>query len=493
MDKNNIYQDIATRTNGDIYVGVVGPVRVGKSTFITQFMQKFVLPNMDNSNMRNCAIDELPQSADGVGIMTTQPKFVPAESVRVDLGNSVMANIRLIDCVGYLVDGATGHILDNKPRMVNTPWSDEPMPFDTAAELGTHKVLAEHSSVAILLTTDGSFGELTRDKFVSAEERLVHELREHNKPFVIIINSATPDSPDTQHLVSTLATKYNVGVLSMDVTKLNEQDVAKTFNEILREFPIVGVELNMPEWLTALPFDSDIITEITKELQSVTNNVLRIGDYDTTSVLFSSSNRFLPLEVGKIELGLGKIVYDLVPQPNLFYEVLSNQCGMQINSDFELVSQIRSLAEAKRHYDKLKTALDNVNEFGYGVVEPTLEDMVFEEPNIVKHGGNRYGVRLRASAPSLHIMRVDVETEISPMIGSEQQSLDLVEYLNTQSQSNPNGVWDTNMFGKSVQQLMTEGLSSKINTMPIEAQKKMRKTLTRIVNEGKGGIICILL
>ena len=279
----------------------------------------------------------------------------------------------------------------------------------------------------------------------------------------------------------------------MDVTKLNEQDVAKTFNEILREFPIVGVELNMPEWLTALPFDSDIITEITKELQSVTNNVLRIGDYDTTSVLFSSSNRFLPLEVGKIELGLGKIVYDLVPQPNLFYEVLSNQCGMQINSDFELVSQIRSLAEAKRHYDKLKTALDNVNEFGYGVVEPTLEDMVFEEPNIVKHGGNRYGVRLRASAPSLHIMRVDVETEISPMIGSEQQSLDLVEYLNTQSQSNPNGVWDTNMFGKSVQQLMTEGLSSKINTMPIEAQKKMRKTLTRIVNEGKGGIICILL
>ena len=207
MDKNNIYQDIATRTNGDIYVGVVGPVRVGKSTFITQFMQKFVLPNMDNSNMRNCAIDELPQSADGVGIMTTQPKFVPAESVRVDLGNSVMANIRLIDCVGYLVDGATGHILDNKPRMVNTPWSDEPMPFDTAAELGTHKVLAEHSSVAILLTTDGSFGELTRDKFVSAEERLVHELREHNKPFVIIINSATPDSPDTQHLVSTLATK----------------------------------------------------------------------------------------------------------------------------------------------------------------------------------------------------------------------------------------------------------------------------------------------
>ncbi|MBR7091554.1 MAG: stage IV sporulation protein A, partial [Clostridia bacterium] len=493
MDKNNIYQDIATRTNGDIYVGVVGPVRVGKSTFITQFMQKFVLPNMSNDNLRNCEIDELPQSADGVGIMTTQPKFVPSQSVRVDLGNSVMANIRLIDCVGYLVEGATGHTLNNKPRMVNTPWSKEPMPFDSAAELGTHKVLAEHSSVAILLTTDGSFGSIPRENFVPAEERLVRELKEHNKPFVVIVNSATPDSESTIQLVENLTTRYNVGVLAIDVSKLTEQNIQDAFGNILREFPIIGVELNMPEWLTALPFDNEIITEISHELKNITNNVLRIGEFDTTSVLFNNSSRFLPLEVGSIELGSGKIIYDLVPKPNLFYEVLSNQCGMQINSDYELVSQIRSLAEAKHHYDKLKSALDNVAEYGYGVVQPTLEDMVFEEPSLIKQGSNRWGVRLRASAPSLHIMRVDVETEISPMVGSQQQSMDLVEYLNTQSQSNPNGIWDTNMFGKSVHQLMTEGLSSKINTMPIEAQKKMRKTLTRIVNEGKGGIICILL
>ena len=493
MDKNNIYQDIATRTNGDIYVGVVGPVRVGKSTFITQFMQKFVLPNMSNNNLRNCAIDELPQSADGVGIMTTQPKFVPAESVRVDLGNSVMANIRLIDCVGYLVEGATGHIMDNKPRMVNTPWSDTPMPFDTAAELGTHKVLAEHSSVAVLITTDGSFGDIPRSNFIPAEERLVRELKEHNKPFVVIVNSSNPNSKETAQLVEKLHTNYNVGVLAMNVTNLTEENVADTFSNILQEFPLIGVEFNMPEWLTALPFDNEIISEISKELQNVANNTFRIGDYDTTAVLFSNSSRFMPLEVGKVELGEGKILYDLIPNPNLFYEVLSSQCDLKITSDYELVAQIRSLADAKHHYDKLKSALDSVAEYGYGVVQPTLEDMVFEEPSLVKQGGNRWGVRLRATAPSLHIMRVDVETEINPIVGSQQQSLDLVEYLNTQSQNNPNGIWDTNMFGKSVHQLMTEGLSSKINTMPIEAQKKMRKTLTRIVNEGKGGIICILL
>lgn len=493
MDKNNIYQDIATRTNGDIYVGVVGPVRVGKSTFITQFMQKFVLPNMANGNFRNCTIDELPQSADGVVIMTTQPKFVPAESVRVDLGNSVMANIRLIDCVGYLVEGATGHIMDNKPRLVNTPWSDIPMTFDTAAELGTHKVLAEHSSVAILVTTDGSFGDIPRANFVPAEERLVRELKQHNKPFVVVVNSATPNSPQTAELVQTLHQNYNVGVLAIDVSKLTEQNVADTFSNILQEFPLVGVEFNMPEWLTALPFDNEIITEISKELQNVANNTFRIGDYDNTTVLFKNSSRFLPLEVGKVELGEGKIVYDLIPNPNLFYEVLSNQCELKITSDYELVSQIRSLAQAKHHYDKLKSALDSVAEYGYGVVQPTLEDMVFEEPSLVKQGSNRWGVRLRATAPSLHIMRVDVETEINPIVGSQQQSQDLVEYLNNESQNNPNGIWDTNMFGKSVHQLMTEGLSSKINTMPIEAQKKMRKTLTRIVNEGKGGIICILL
>ncbi len=493
MDNNSIYQDIATRTNGDLYVGVVGPVRVGKSTFITQFMQKFVLPNMSNDNLRACAVDELPQSADGSAIMTTQPKFVPAESVRVDLGNSVMANVRLIDCVGYLVNGATGHIQDNKPRMVKTPWSEDAMPFEKAAEIGTHKVVAEHSTVAILMTTDGSFGDIQRENFVPAEERLVRELKEEQKPFVVVVNSVKPRSNETRELVKSLHDKYAVGVLALNASELTEKDVADTFDEILQEFPIVGVELKMPDWLTALPFDNEIITEIVREMDKVTGTATKIGDFDKTTTLFEESERFEPLVVSSVELGKGKIIYDLIPKSGLFYEVLSNQCGMQIANDFELVAHIRSLAEAKKHYDKLKDALDNVEEYGYGVVQPTLEDMVFDEPTLVKQGSNRWGVKLRATAPSLHIMRVDIETEINPMVGSEQQSRDLVEYLNTESQENPAGIWGTNMFGKSMQQLMSEGLSSKINAMPLEAQKKMRKTLTRIVNEGKGGIICILL
>ena len=493
MNTNRIYQDIATRTNGDIYVGVVGPVRVGKSTFITQFMQKFVLPNMSNDNLRTCAVDELPQSADGNTIMTTQPKFVPAESVRVDLGNAVKANVRLIDCVGYLVNGANGHMQDNKPRMVKTPWDEETLPFEKAAEIGTHKVVADHSSVAIMMTTDGSFGEIPRENFVPAEERLVRELKEEQKPFVVVLNSAKPKSEATKELVKDLQQKYGVGVVALNANELSDKEVTETFDNILQEFPIVGVELKMPDWLTALPFNNEIITEIVTELDRVTASATKIGEFDKSATLFESSERFEPLVVSSVELGKGKIVYELLPKPNLFYEVLSNQCGIQITNDFDLVAHIRSLASAKKHYDKLKDALQSVDEFGYGVVQPTLEEMDFEEPTLVKQGSNRWGVKLRATAPSLHIMRVDLETEISPMVGSEQQSQDLVDYLNKESQENPKGIWGTNMFGKSMQQLMSEGLNSKINSMPMEAQKKMRKTLTRIVNEGKGGIICILL
>jgi len=493
MNTNRIYQDIATRTNGDIYVGVVGPVRVGKSTFITQFMQKFVLPNMSNDNLRTCAVDELPQSADGNTIMTTQPKFVPAESVRVDLGNTVKANVRLIDCVGYLVNGANGHMQDNKPRMVKTPWDEETLPFEKAAEIGTHKVVADHSSVAIMMTTDGSFGEIPRENFVPAEERLVRELKEEQKPFVVVLNSAKPKSEATKELVKDLQQKYGVGVVALNANELSDKEVTETFDNILQEFPIVGVELKMPDWLTALPFNNEIITEIVTELDRVTASATKIGEFDKSATLFESSERFEPLVVSSVELGKGKIVYELLPKPNLFYEVLSNQCGIQITNDFDLVAHIRSLASAKKHYDKLKDALQSVDEFGYGVVQPTLEEMDFEEPTLVKQGSNRWGVKLRATAPSLHIMRVDLETEISPMVGSEQQSQDLVDYLNKESQENPKGIWGTNMFGKSMQQLMSEGLNSKINSMPMEAQKKMRKTLTRIVNEGKGGIICILL
>ena len=489
---NNIYQDIATRTNGDIYIGVVGPVRVGKSTFITQFMQNFVLPNMANDSVKTFTIDELPQSADGVAIMTTQPKFVPAKSVRVNLDDTISANIRLIDCVGYLVDGAQGYKVDNKARMVRTPWSESPMPFEKAAEFGTHKVVAEHSTVAVLVSQDGSFGDIPRQNFVSAEQRLVHELHEHNKPFAMVLNSSHPTDPQTQQLAQELQQKYNTCVIPMDVRNMQTENVKQVFEGILQDFDVTAIEMNMPEWLTALPFDNPIIQEVVCELSSVSQNADKVVSFANSGVLFGDSERFEPLNTGNIDMGNGYVTYDLVPKPNLFYNVLSAQCGMEIKSDFELVSHIKDLAQAKREYDKLKTALDDVNTTGYGVVQPSVDDLEFSEPELMRQGG-KWGVRLRASAPSIHLMRVDLETEISPIVGSEEQSKELIDYINTQRETNPQDVWQINMFGRSLQSMMTGGIESKINSMPIEAQKKMRKTLTRIVNEGKGGIICILL
>ena len=492
MNPYDIYHDIATRTNGDLYVGVVGPVRVGKSTFITKFMEQFVLPNITSDNLKNVTMDELPQSADGVGIMTTQPKFVPSQSARVELGNNIYANVRLIDCVGYLVEGASGHIQDGKPRMVKTPWSDKEMPFEEAAEIGTKRVISEHSTIAILLTSDGSFGGITRQNYLPAEERIVKELKEQNKPFVMVVNSTHPKATETRELINNLEKKYNINALAVNVATMEQKDVVNIFDKVLQEFPFVSVEMNMPQWLTALSFNNQIITEIASELKRVTENVAKIGEYDKGIILFENSEYFEPVVLSSVEMGLGKVFYDLVPKEGLFYKVLSQQCGISIKDDFELIAHIKALAEAKNQYDKLKNALTQVEQNGYGVVQPSIEDMQLEAPEVVKQGG-RWAVKLRANAPSLHIMRVDLETEINPIIGTEQQSQDLVQFLNTQAQDNPNGMWQTNMFGKTIHQLMSEGINNKIAAMPQEAQKKMRKALTRIVNEGKGGIICILL
>ncbi len=493
MNPYNIYHDIATRTNGDLYVGVVGPVRVGKSTFITKFTEQFILPNISSQNLRACALDELPQSADGNTIMTTQPKFVPAEAVRVDLGNNVVANVRLIDCVGYLVDGATGHTEGGKARMVQTPWSAEPMAFETSAEIGTRKVVTEHSTVAVLLTSDGSFGSIASENFTPAVDKLVLELRQHEKPFVIVVNSTHPHSPETVNFVAQMEQKYSVSAVAIDVAKLNSDDVLTIFDHILQEFPFVGIEVDIPQWLTALPFDDPIICEIVEELKRVGDGVMKIGDFDKGSILFENSEHFEPTVLSSIEMGEGKILYSIVPKEELFYNVLSSQCGIKISSDYELIAEIKSLATAKLKYDKLSSALDSVNETGYGVVQPDISDLQLDEPEVVKQGGNRWGVKIHATAPSLHIMRVDLETEISPLVGTQEQSNDLVKFLNSEASENPDGIWQTNMFGKTIHQLMSEGINTKITAMPVEAQKKMRKALTRIVNEGKGGIICILL
>lgn len=491
MDSYKIYEDIAQRTGGDIYVGVVGPVRCGKSTFITNFMNKMVLPNITNAFDRTRTIDELPQSADGKTIMTTQPRFVPKDGVKIKVDN-IDLKIRLVDCVGYTVNGAEGLTENNKPRLIKTPWSETPLPFEEAAEIGTRKVIKEHSTVAIVMTTDGSFGELKRDSFVAAEEQTIKELKECNKPFVLVVNSAKKDDIDTKTLVEGLKEKYNVPTLSIDAVNLNEEDIKVIFESLLQEFPLYSLRVRMPKWIQALPFEDELIQEIVLESKNLVSSITKIGEINSSARSFSQSQNFEEVQLSNIDMGEGIAYLDITPKQDLFYKVLSRECDQEIKNDFELVSLIKQLAIAKIEYDKIKEALKQVEEEGYGVVSPKMEDMKLEEPEIVKQG-SRYGVKLKASAPSLHIMKVDVQTEICPVVGSEQQSEDIVKYLLKEFENNPKGLWETNMFGKSLHSLVNEGLNKKILQMPLEAQKKMRKTLSRIVNEGKGGIICILL
>ncbi len=492
MDKNSgIYFDIAKRTNGDVYIGVVGPVRCGKSTFIQNFMKNFVLENITNKNDRARATDELPQASDGAMVMTTKPQFVPNEAVKVKIGTTSMA-VRLIDSVGFMVDGALGATENDKPRLVKTPWSDKEIPFVQAAVIGTEKVLGEHSTIAVAVTTDGSFGDIPRENFVEAEKRTINQLKRTNKPFVVILNSAKPHENSTIKLKNEMEKNYGTTVIPMNVNELKKEDVDNIMTEILKEFPIEVVNIKMPKWLKPLQADNPTIKEILDEVNLSLTNANRIGEYDTHKVLFENSNSFEPILNTNIEMGTGELNFEVVPKEGLFYRVLSEQCGTEIADDCALISCLKELTYAKKKYDKIREAMERVDETGYGIVIPNMEEMELKEPEIVRQGG-RCGVKLKANAPSLHIMKVDVETEVSPIMGGAQQSEDLAKYLLQEFENNPQGIWQTNMFGKSLESLVNEGINSKLNSMPINIQNKLRKTVGRIVNEGKGGILCILL
>ena len=492
MEKYQIYEDIKTRTNGDIYVGVVGPVRVGKSTFISEFMQKLVIPNIENKNVRDRAVDELPQSADGKTVMTTQPKFVPNEAVKISVADKINLKVRMIDCVGYLVSGAMGATENDKPRLVKTPWSEEEMPFEQAAEIGTKKVIEEHSTIGVVVTTDGSVTDIPRANYISAEERVVSEMKACGKPFVIVLNCKNPASADSKKLAQNLSEKYQAQVVAMNVAEMKEQDVDKIFEKVLLEFPIKSIKVGMPKWIQALSFSNPIITEIVGEVKKFAQNVKKIGDANKESVVFTESESFDPITFSNVEMGEGIIKFNVIPKENLFYRVLSDECGFAINDDYELVSYIKNLAIAKVEYDKLKDALEQVEQTGYGIVVPGKEEYTLQQPEVVKQG-NKYGVKIKASAPSLHIIKVDVETEVTPLVGTESQSQDLVDYLSERFETDPEGIWDTNLLGKSLYSLIDDNISSKIVMMPADAQRKMKKTLGRIINEGKGGVLCILL
>ncbi|MBQ7351927.1 MAG: stage IV sporulation protein A [Clostridia bacterium] len=492
MSNYNIYKDIAERTGGDIYVGVVGPVRTGKSTFISKVMEKLVLPNIADGYDKDRTRDEIPQSGDGKMIMTTQPKFIPNESVGVNLNNDVQFNVRLIDCVGYLVDGAMGHKDENGPRMVVTPWSDEEMTFEKAAELGTNKVITEHSTIAVLVTTDGSISGIDRNEYFKAEERVVSELKACGKPFSIVLNSTHPNSPETQNLANTLSSKYSCKVIPMNVATMQEDDVSNVFDAVLRDFPISKIGVKLPQWMQILDYTSDIIKNLISAVKEIVGAINKVDDIPNEIELQGIANDFETRVEKSIELGKGKIILSVTPREDLYYRVLSEQCNCDIKSEYHLISYIKQMSIAKTQYDKFKEAIEQVEETGYGVVHPAIDELTLEEPKMYKSGG-KFGVKLRASAPSLHIMKVDIETEVNSMVGNEQQSEELVKYLMEEFENNPTEIWDTKMFGKSLYSLVNEGLQNKLLVMPQEVQKKMRKTLGRIVNEGKGGVICILL
>ena len=492
MENVGLYQDIAKRTDGDIYIGVVGPVRTGKSTFIKKFMDLLVIPNIDNEYKKERAKDELPQSAGGRTIMTTEPKFVPNEAVEITIDKYLKLKTRLVDCVGYLVDNAIGYLEDDMPRMVKTPWSDEEIPFETAAEIGTKKVIEEHSTIGILVTTDGSVTDIPRDDYVKAEERVVSELRALNKPFIILLNSSNPSSPETRELAIQLSDKYNTKVMPINCEELTEDDINSMFSNLLYEFPIEEISINFPKWLDGLEFTHPLKTKLFEQIQNAFTDVSALKDVSNCISTINGTDIISKATIDNILLGSGKVCVSIQLKEELFYNVLSGLTGLEITNEGDLFRIMGDLASTKKKYDKISYALEEVKTKGYGIVTPSIDELVLEEPEMVKQG-SRFGVKLRATAPSIHMIRANIETEVSPIVGSEKQSEELVNYLLSGFENDPTSIWSSNIFGKSLNELVNEGLQTKLAKMPEEAQMKLQETLERIVNEGSGGLICIIL
>lgn len=492
MDKYDLYRDIATRTGGDIYVGVVGPVRTGKSTVVKQFMEKLVVDGIKDADARARAIDEIPQSADGKTIMTTQPRFVPAEAARVNFRDNLAVNMRLIDCVGYLVAGALGGEEDGRDRMVSTPWSEEDMPFAEAAEIGTDKVIREHSTVAVAVLTDGSFTGIPREQYIPAEEKVIAELKRTGKPFAVLLNTADPAAESARALAAELAAKYDAPVTVAHAPSMTESDISAVMEDILLEFGVRRIDLKLPRWVQALPADDEVVREMLSAVRDMGEKVSKMKDYEGIDAFFEG-REFWQLPSGvELEAGEGRIEVTVRPKEDVFYRVASRESGLDITDDFSLLANIRAMAAAKSRTERLAAALEQAEATGYGVVHPTVEEMTLGEPEIIRQG-QQYGVRLSASAPSLHIMRVDVKTEVSPIVGSEQQSSELLGSLLRDFEGDKQAIWQTNIFGRSLSALVADGIRSKLDLVPADAENKLRRTLGRIVNEGKGGVICILL
>ena len=492
MAEHSIYHDIAERTGGDIYIGVVGPVRTGKSTFIKRFMEALVLPNIAEGYSRERARDEMPQSAAGKTVMTTEPKFIPDEAVPINIDSCSTFRVKMVDCVGYIVPEALGTIEDGQPRMVRTPWRSEPMPFVEAAEMGTHKVISEHSTIGMLVTTDGSIGDISRPSYVEAEERIVNELKALGKPFAVILNSARPQSDEAIALAYELEAKYEVPVALVSCIDLDAEDIRHILELVLHEFPVCEVRVSLPEWTTALDDSHKIKVSLLNDIKECAAKINKTGDIQNAFSSLSDNEYIKSATINEIDLGTGCASISVTMKDGLYYDVISELTGFDIGGEEELISLLKSLSEMKGRFDRIESALDEAEERGYGIVMPDVRELHLADPEIVKQAGG-YGVRLRASAQSIHMIRANIETEINPIVGTEQQSEDLVKYMLKEFEEDPQRIWSSNMFGKSLYELVNEGLHSKLEHMPEASRTKLSETLERIINEGSGGLICIIL
>lgn len=492
MSETNIYQDIALRTNGAFMLGVVGPVRSGKSTFIKRFMEKLVIPQIDNTYMRERAKDELPQSGSGRTIMTAEPKFVPEDAVTVSIGGGTELSVRLVDCVGYMVEGAGGQFEDGEERLVTTPWFDREVTLTEAAEKGTYKVITEHSTIGIVITCDGTICDLPRERYIPAEARVIEELQAIGKPFVVLVNSAAPQSEAARQAASDIAAQYGVKTLTVNCLELDEAGIGEIVHSVLEEFPLKSIGFFLPEWLDALPDDNELKGEMFSKICACTESAAKIKDCHTAVALLGEEENVSAVEMMKSDLGTGAVSVSVQLPRALYYKTISEQTGLEVKNDGDLISTLAEMSRVKLDYDKLRTALDDVRTKGYGVVMPDSSQMQLEEPQIVRQGG-KYSVKLKANAPAIHMLMTNIETEVTPAIGGETASEDIINFLLQGFDGDVNRIWQSNIFGKSLYDIAEEGLTSKLAALPESAKAKLQTTLQRIINEGSGGLICILL
>jgi len=491
MDKLEIIKSITERTGGDLYLGVVGAVRTGKSTFIKKFIENMVVPNIEDEYERKRCLDEIPQSAQGKMIMTTEPKFVPSKAAKVTV-DDFSCNVRLVDCVGYVIDGTKGYEDENGPRMVKTPWYDDEIPFVEAAEIGTEKVIRDHSSIGIVVTTDGSFGEIPRSNYIEAESRVVNELKEIGKPFIMILNSSHPMLPDTERLAESLKEEYNIPVLPMSIEAMNEKDLYNVLKESLYEFPVTEIKVNMPDWIAILQPDNWLKKIYIDKIKESVVEVDKLRDIDKITNHFGDCEYISRAYISDVDTNTGIVTINLNARDGLFDEVLKGIIDIDVNSKADLLNLFQEFSEAKMEYDQIKSALKMVKSTGYGVASPSLADMKLDSPEVVKQG-SRYGIKLKAVAPSIYMFRVDVESTFEPIIGSEMQSKELIDYLMRDSDTDPESLWKSEIFGRSIDQIVKEGIQAKLSLTPENARFKIQQALTKLVNKGSGNLYTLVI